>query len=275
MIYLTRLLAAIIAITMLAPATAAPPLLKQPAGKWLVEYAKDQCLLSRQFGSDAKPLILTLERLPMSEEVELHILRSTAKSDTGWGPAEVGAGGAPGSSTKYSAYTIASRPLRLINLNVPKDQFPAIVQRETIALRVASEKLDERLALPRIAAALQALDDCVLDLGRAWGFSVAQQRAVREGPKPNAPLAMLFSSDDYPSAAILNGEMGRVRVRIAIDPAGRPSACSMGRPSGSKLLDETTCRILMKRAHFLPAVGQDGRPVPSLYVTSISWLLAS
>lgn len=247
--------------------------LRQPTGKWLVEYAKDQCLLSRGYGTDTKPLIVTFERLPMMQKVGIFVLKNANKQEMEGGEIEVGTGDGHSASSRFSAYTIPSRDLRLVHTEVSGEVLTSIGRSERVDIR-ASGELNERFAVPGIGAALRALDDCTLDLGRAWGFTIEQQKAMRQAAEPVVKLGTFFSSDDYPSAALKNGEMGRAKVKISVAANGSPTACALTRPSGSKALDDVTCRKLMKYARFRPAVGQDGKPMPSMYLTSVSWLLA-
>jgi hypothetical protein len=45
--------------------------------------------------------------------------------------------------------------------------------------------------------------------------------------------------------------------------------------SGSKLLDDTACRLLRERAKFKPARDVAGNPVPDLWVSRFRWELPS
>lgn len=247
---------------------------REPTGKWLVEYGLDQCLLSRAYGTDAKPLTVTFERLPMMQKVGLFVLKNSKKQEMEGGPIDVGSEEGHRASSRFTAYTIPTRDMRIIHTELSEDVLSGIGRTQRVDIR-ASGELDERFAVPGVVAALRALDDCTLDLGRAWGFTIEQQKAMRRAAEPIAKLGSHFSSDDYPSSALKNGEMGRAKVRISVDVKGSPTACTLTRPSGSKTLDEVTCRKLMKYAKFRPAIGHDGRPMPSIYLTSVSWLLAS
>jgi periplasmic protein TonB len=84
----------------------------------------------------------------------------------------------------------------------------------------------------------------------------------------------IFSTDDYPAAALQRGEEGTVQAVLAVDSRGRVTKCTILRSSGSATLDSTTCRLLQKRARFTPARDADGRPVPDQFTTPpIKWQL--
>jgi TonB family protein len=258
---------------MMATAAATPSVPKQPTGKWLVEYGKDQCLLSRNYGTEAKPLILTFERLPMTSKVSVYVLKTGDNRDMVRGQAAVSAGAAEANDIRYAAYSTQDRKLRVITLDMDAKLLEAAEQSGAIHIGVRRE-VDESFAVPRIQLAVQALDDCVLDLGRLWGFPVEKQKQMRQAAEPVTPLMKLFDGNDYPRKAIWNEEMGRAKAVLYIDATGTPTNCSLTRSTGSKSLDETTCALLMKRARFHPAIDKDGQPMPTLDATNVVWLIS-
>ena len=98
-----------------------------------------------------------------------------------------------------------------------------------------------------------------------------------EGAEPavraTANLPALFSTDDYPAAARREGQQGTVAFAVAIDRAGRVTACSITQPSGSVSLDWATCSIISRRARFTPARDVGGRAVEDRARGRIRWVL--
>lgn len=100
--------------------------------------------------------------------------------------------------------------------------------------------------------------------------------AISPGPaasKPTMATMMLFSTDDYPLAAISRNEEGAVRVEVVITPAGRVGDCRILDSSNSPALDVTTCAILQRRARYSPARDNLGRPVEDRQTVRIRWHL--
>ena len=91
--------------------------------------------------------------------------------------------------------------------------------------------------------------------------------------KPRTSTMMLFSTDDYPLAAIARGEEGPVRAEVIISPEGRVSECRIVESSRSAALDVTTCNILRRRARYSPARDSVGRPVEDRQTVKIRWQL--
>jgi protein TonB len=91
----------------------------------------------------------------------------------------------------------------------------------------------------------------------------------------NPDVRLLFSADDYPSEAVKNHWQGTVQLDLTIGTDGRVTGCSTVQSSGYQLLDDTTCKILEKRAVFKPARNSAGDPVVDHVLTPpIAWRLS-
>ena len=62
-----------------------------------------------------------------------------------------------------------------------------------------------------------------------------------------------------------------MRFLVGVDGFARD--CKVAESSGSELLDEVTCRVLTRRARFTPAMDRQGKAVPSLSFTRVTWSL--
>ena len=58
---------------------------------------------------------------------------------------------------------------------------------------------------------------------------------------------------------------------VAVD--GRVPRCRVTRSSGSPLLDDTTCRLIVERYRFKPAHDAQGRPFESQIVENEEWVI--
>ncbi|WHU03955.1 TonB family protein [Sphingomonas sp. NIBR02145] len=63
-----------------------------------------------------------------------------------------------------------------------------------------------------------------------------------------------ITDHDYP--AEIRRKLGRrsVKVALAVGEQGQVGGCKVARSSGSRWLDRETCRLLLKRAVFTPAI---------------------
>ena len=91
--------------------------------------------------------------------------------------------------------------------------------------------------------------------------------------RASAHLPGLFSTDDYPEAALRRNEQGTVAFSLAVDRHGRGGQCIIASSSGSAILDQATCDILRRRARFVPARDASGNAVADLTNGRIRWQL--
>lgn len=86
-------------------------------------------------------------------------------------------------------------------------------------------------------------------------------------------LNELFTTDDYPAAALRRGEHGTVGARIKIDASGAVIDCTIAKSSGSAVLDETTCAVIRARAHYPQLTDAEGRAPFRRDLIRIKWVI--
>jgi TonB family protein len=139
---------------------------------------------------------------------------------------------------------------------------------------VAKNAAEKTFALDLVELALKSLDRCVVDLLKGWGMDEALQQSIATPPKAKN-LLRAVKDRDYPAAAIRRGEQGATGIRLMVGADGSLRDCHVVESSGSTILDQTTCEIILKRAKFEPALDRSGTPVPSLTFTRVQWALPS
>ncbi|MCA0207485.1 MAG: energy transducer TonB [Proteobacteria bacterium] len=80
---------------------------------------------------------------------------------------------------------------------------------------------------------------------------------------------------DYPLQLVGEGKEGQVAFKLAVDITGRPSSCAVTASSGNAILDSQTCALLIRRAHFKPALDTSGKPVAGQYSNRVTWKIPS
>lgn len=90
---------------------------------------------------------------------------------------------------------------------------------------------------------------------------------------PGADRTRWITSDDYPTAALRQGLTGSVAIAATIGADGHVRSCLVTQSSGSQLLDDTTCRLYMKRGHFTPARDTDGNPTTAQRTDRFRWTI--
>ena len=105
-------------------------------------------------------------------------------------------------------------------------------------------------------------------------------------PPPSAPPPPRFTAknaspkgrpgdwatdNDYPTSAMREQKQGVTGFRVSVGADGRVTDCSVTRSSGSPELDDTTCKLITRRARFTPAMDGDGKPTTGSYSSSVRW----
>lgn len=91
--------------------------------------------------------------------------------------------------------------------------------------------------------------------------------------RPRTSPASWASSEDYPVESMLTGEHGRTGFSLEVDPDGRVASCTIFTSSGFPRLDDLTCALVTRRARFIPAVDEAGRPAFGRYAQHMRWEL--
>jgi periplasmic protein TonB len=103
---------------------------------------------------------------------------------------------------------------------------------------------------------------------------IAAAQELAPPPRMTGPVNTYFSGSDYPKEALRHGWEGAVVADITVGPEGRVSDCKIAQSSGHQLLDDTTCKIIVTRARFIPARDKDGKAVwDRLRTPPIIWKL--
>ena len=110
---------------------------------------------------------------------------------------------------------------------------------------------------------------------------VVTRTAPPAPPAPPAPKIIparakgsiigLFSTDDYPSAALNAGAEGSTVVQYTVGTNGKVSGCDVISSSGNAALDAATCRVIRSRARFTPATNESGQKVTDTGTQKVTW----
>ena len=104
----------------------------------------------------------------------------------------------------------------------------------------------------------------------ARGFQ-ADSSIQQGGSWSNMPS--YYSGDDYPADAARKHEQGTVIYHIVVGTDGRVHSCNIVESSGSKSLDEATCRIASERLRFAPARNNLGQAMEDEFTLRLTWKL--
>ena len=91
--------------------------------------------------------------------------------------------------------------------------------------------------------------------------------------RPPRQIRGRLRNSDYPTGLGEVGVQGTVGVIFTVRADGHVSDCRVRRSSGSRILDETTCRLIEQRFFYEPSRDPRGRPVDSRIVENHSWIV--
>lgn len=261
--------AAVAAVVMMQQSGPTP---LSPSGKWTVEYADNECRVSRSFGTGTDRLTLAILTTPGKQFPDFIIVQP----------------GRPGG--KASGATVSMRPAampqiklldaaggpaatggRITRALMSRDDLARLGTTSVIALTIDGTSMT--IPLADFPAVLKAQATCEIDLARSWGLDPQQLARIKTRPSPAGSPVTWLTDDDYPAGPLRRREQGTVTFRLDIDTSGKPVGCAVLKSSGSKELDDTACALLVRRARFNPALDIDGARVPSFFITRFNWRL--
>lgn len=249
------------------PALAAP---LQPTGKWVLDFADQRCLATRNYGSADQPLYLALKPAPTGGLVQLIIARKAVSSVfADQGKVVLRPVGQDHISTTYLAWTDRSSKLRLMSVILTAAQFDKIRNATGLAVE-ADKELRREFALTAMPALAGQIGVCLTSLQQYWNIQPDGTPGRETRAAPTASLYKLFSSNDYPGHAIRNEQSGVVKFIVLVDEVGKQQDCTVTEASGIASLDAQTCAVIMERGKFQPAT-LDGKAIKSWMEGRIRW----
>jgi TonB family protein len=257
----------------LVPAAAAAQLVpKQPTGKWVVDYADKMCVLQRDYGTRAAPLVLAIRPQPMGDGMGIYVLDAPTGQRGEYVGVKIGFGATePTVDSQMATFDARDLGLRVNETGLDRHHLERALESNLLTLE-ARKRLNVSFSVPKMAPALKVLDDCVANLLETWGFTRERQATMAKRPEPLKPEVQYVGPEDYPDEALRAGESGQNSARYWIDVQGRVSNCTIVETSKSRSLDSTLCRVV-KRIRYRPALEKSGKPMESIGYLRLRWSL--
>lgn len=253
----------------LGSTAAAPSESRRPTARWVVNYDNAQCVASRSYGTEDKPLHLAFKPSPTGNVMRIMLIRNGPAADAEQRPAMVRFDDKKPIVANALAYGDRQTRSFIAAINLPMASLAA--HRQAAAFAIKGGSFDERLAVGGFSGVMAAFDDCLANLRDVWNVGPSYSSRLRVAAQPKQPLRDLFLSSAYPRQAIREGDTGRVGIALLIDETGKVGDCMVEETSGFATLDTMSCFVLTSKAKFQPAIGIDGKPVKSASFQRISW----
>lgn len=253
-------------------ALAAEPKALEPSSPWTVNYAQDECLLVREFGTGDEAIGIRFARSSSLDSFD--ILIAGPKIPKLPERLEINFGlGEPNLTQSYKAYSLKldEIPFRFIRWWDTDPQLSAAMANAKIVTIRHADKLDIAMRWTGWKAALKALEVCHHDLLKSWGLDVAMLVSAKVRPQPIGSPGRWVTNLDYPDAALRAGLQGNVTFLLKLAVDGSITECSIIRSSKVPLLDAATCELVKKRAKFKPALDMNDQPIIGYYFNRVRW----
>jgi TonB family protein len=238
-----------------------------PSSKWLVDYQQKACVLSRQFGPAAGSIEFDFEPSMARDSGKLVLVLPEKGGNGIWqGSASIRL--QPSSKTLTAPFTSALvKGKRGVVMTIFQPDMGDLVAATTIAVDLG-RGAPVALQTDGMTGARKALQACQDDLVKQWGVAPADRI-----PDPDIPdVASWFGGDVYPPEAIRAGAQGLTLMLITIRNDGEADACRTVVSSGTEVLDQAACRVVMQKARFAKAERDPKAPLRWL-ILPVNWAL--
>jgi len=280
-----RLSAMFIPVLLSAAASAAPAP-RQPADKWVVSFADDQCFAIRNYGTDSNPIYLTFKAPAIGDVMQLGVMKKGKLGPPAQTAGYISFDAQPQVAATLFEFDDSKLGQHVVLTNVTLVNLAPIRQARTMRIKARDDGTrepgswlnngalltDESFSLGQMDALLNALKDCTDNLRTVFRVAKdAEHPLLRREPDGN--FLEIFNGDDYPDVALSKDQTGQVRFVLLLDEKGKVVDCTVVQTSGVASLDAQTCALINLRGRFQPAIGLDGKPSKSAISRVVNWML--
>ena len=263
----------------------------QPTSQWAIDYADHSCRLIRNFSNGQEQITLAFERFMPGPALRLGIAgdalsfsRTTKSLTIILGPNKPEQEGAllvselaDGRKSYLVAVPaltaeLAPHMISFTEFSTYSEEKELAAARSIDSLRlIGSFERPTAINLGPMDKPIQALQGCVAELMHEWGVDGDKRPPMRPATPIGYPGAWV-DARDYPSAMLAQHRQGVVGVRLVVNEIGAVDKCfvDVDKPGP---FEEAVCHAIIKRAHFEPAIDADGKPMRSLYTTTVRFQL--
>ena len=266
----------------------------EPDGPWVLDYDDERCRAARKFkGSDGSdPTLFYLEQYVPAAGVDWLVAGDVVPNRQDWDiqfgprhePFEVKNQWV--SLGEYGRAILGVGTRRTESDLEKQTEANKAVIRERGALKLDPETAEDidwleieggssdavRIPLEQLPKIYEAMNTCMADLVRSWGYDPATREKVVTGTRPlNFDAVVREIVEHYPSRAREHGNSANFTMRLMIEADGRVSKCAMIARTVANGFDSSACKIMVRKARFEPARDAEGNPLPSYYMQRLRY----
>lgn len=255
------------------------------SSKWVVNYDRDACHLSAEFGTGDAMVVMHITRYEPGDKFDFSLygkrlkgsgLHQDAKLDFGLKGEPVKTHAMLGSADNLPAVFFNSQRLDGWVGNAPDEKGPKIAPAQEAAVTgvnvVLEDKPPFRLEFGSLGKPLEQMRDCSANLVRSWGYDPEVQATLSRPVTPRFSPRGWLDDSDFPMSQMTHGQSGIVRFRLDVDAQGKVAGCYILAATSPDNFADLTCKLIARRARLLPALDAKGLPVRSYHVRKVNWL---
>lgn len=111
-------------------------------------------------------------------------------------------------------------------------------------------------------------------LANEAGFQMGPyEKYLPQPPFPTSETMALDPNAAYPKSALAHGDEGLVGMALTISETGSVSDCVIAQSSNAQSLDDASCRLMLDKAKFKPALDSKGAPTTGTIAINFNWIL--
>ncbi len=245
----------------------------QPLSPWNIHYAESACDLKRIFKGASGEIQIQISQAFDLRGASFYLVTKPTTKRRYWEADVVFTIDETGAELKKNAYFLRNRDGNLLIWQIYGFDIAFLEDLpDEITLRLNSAKNSEvALRLTGMKSVNEALEQCQRNLYEAFGVDYGQVELLSRLPKPDHSPGRWVTAYDYPTEALRKDLEGTTRFMLLVDREGRTENCVILQSSGHQSLDDQACKLLEKRARFIPALDEKGERVTSTWISAVRW----
>jgi Gram-negative bacterial TonB protein C-terminal len=221
----------------------------KPSSDWVLDYADNECRLTRAFGSGADEALFRITQDLSLDRYEVMLVGSAIPKKPRQLSVTVKLGGEP-KSERYAGVNgprVGGSEYILRWFGLPIDSIMRGANHRTMRIE-APIGLAVDLDLKGIKPAMESMKACQDDLLRHWQVDPVVYRGLQKRPTPSGNPGSWATTSDYPRSALAKRQQGIVEFKLRVASDGKIMDCAVLKSSGTPELDERTCQVMIMRA---------------------------
>lgn len=259
-------------------------------GPWVADYDVNRCRMIGRFGEGDNELTAIFTRYGPGDWIYVTIVGDKLALRANKSLPDVKYAFGPGqdlTSKSVFAGTVDGKPALISNasrldgstiiLRDPKEIPPRISEAQETAITqfdlLFGQSRSFRLELGSMGKPMAQMRKCIDLLMASWGYDPKQYATLQQPALPRNHPGNWLTYTDYPHSALTKGHQGTVKFRLDVDETGKVSNCHILEQTQPADFGDLSCRLLMKRAQFDPALDSAGQAVKSFFVSSATFAM--